>query len=145
MLRLLTFLAVPAVALAALGDRDPTWGGPAPPQDRMRLVHALNPHRRLVTAHGPGGTHWPSPGVCPSSGLCDMLSLQEHTSEWSATSHYYYDVSSSSIGVISSRPVVPFGHDITPCNPFPSPISHLCLALPRCTDCSDCTAYEHSG
>ena len=67
-------------------------------QDRLRLTHALNPHKRLVTAHGPGGTSWPkdparpnAKGVCPSPGLCDMLSLQEHTSAWSATSHYYYD------------------------------------------------------
>ena len=29
-------------------------------QDRLRLIHELNPHKRLVTAHGPGV--FPPPG-----------------------------------------------------------------------------------
>ena len=52
-------------------------------------MHALNPHRRLVTAHGPGV--FPPPGVCPMAGGCDMLSLQHHEQHWGTTSTAFYD------------------------------------------------------
>jgi hypothetical protein len=56
MLRLLTFLAVPAVALAALGDRDPTWGGPAPPQAGRPNINPHRAGRQQQPQHAPGPT-----------------------------------------------------------------------------------------
>ena len=56
MLRLLTFLAVPAVALAALGDRDPSWGGPAPPQAGRPNINPHRAGRQQQPQHAPGPT-----------------------------------------------------------------------------------------
>ena len=34
---------------------------------------------------------------CPTPGGCDMLSLQHHFSDWSATSHSFYDCESPTL------------------------------------------------
>eukprot|EP00041_Stephanoeca_diplocostata_P028850 m.835112 g.835112 ORF g.835112 m.835112 type:complete len:792 (+) comp23452_c0_seq18:82-2457(+) len=89
------FGAFPNVVLDVSKEAGSYGVGEAYAVQRMQLMHAMNAHGRIVTAHGPGAFS----GLCPSAttpstaharvghhatALCDMFTIQKHYANWSS-------------------------------------------------------------